>query len=261
MEIWDGHCHISGYSGTPAERVGKCLEVADRMGVDKLCVYMGTRFHTEPTAEQLIEANNEVLEVVAAWPDRAFGWVYLSPAHLETSLAELERCVAKGPMVAIKLWVAQNVDTPEADAIITRATELKAPVFQHTWRKITGNLPGESNAVDLARVAKRHPEATIICGHTGGDWEQGIRAIRPCKNVYSDLAGGDPTSGFTEMAVRELGADRVIYGSDIPGRSFGSQLAKVHGARVGEAEKALIFSGNLKRILTPILEAKGVAVG
>ncbi len=260
MEIWDGHCHISGFSGTPAERVGKSLEVADRMGVDKLCIYMGTSFHTEPTAEQLVKANDQVLEAVAAWPDRVFGWVYLSPAHLETSLAELERCVAKGPMVAIKLWVAQNCDTPEADAIVKRATELKAPVFQHTWRKITGNLPGESMAVDLVRLASRHPDATLICGHTGGDWELGIRAIRPIKNLYADLGGGDPTAGFTEMAVRELGAERVLYGSDIPGRSFGSQLAKVEGAHISEAEKTLIFGQNMKRLLRPILEVKGVAV-
>jgi predicted TIM-barrel fold metal-dependent hydrolase len=102
---------------------------------------------------------------------------------------------------------------------------------------------------------------TFICGHTGGDWELGVRAIRPFKNIYADLAGGDPTAGYTEMAVKELGADRVIYGSDIPGRSFGSQLAKVMGARIGESEKALVLAGNLKRILKPILDAKGISVG
>ena len=34
------------------------------------------------------------------------------------------------------------------------------------------------------------------------------------------------------MAVRELGAERVIYGSDAGGRSFATQLAKVHGADI-----------------------------
>lgn len=260
MEIWDAHCHINAYSGTPAERTGKMLEVADRMGVRRLCIFMGTEFHYEPDPDQLRHANDEVLEAVAAWPDRLLGWVYLNPKLLELSLAELDRCIANGPMVAIKLWVAQNCDTFEVDAIVRRAAELKAPVFQHTWQKITGNLPGESSAVDLARLAERHPDATIICGHTGGDWELGVRAIRPYKNVYADLAGGDPTAGFTEMAVRELGADRVIFGSDIPGRSFASQLAKVTGARIGDSEKELILSGNIKRILGPILESKGVSV-
>ena len=67
-----------------------------------------------------------------------------------------------------------------------------------------------------------------------------------------------PTAGITEMAVRELGAERVLYGSDAGGRSFASQLAKVYGADVPEDAKKLIFAGNLKRLLMPILKAKGV---
>ena len=96
------------------------------------------------------------------------------------------------------------------------------------------------------------------CGHTGGDWERGIRAIRASKNLYADLAGSDPVAGYTEMAVRELGAERVIYGSDAGGRSFASQLGKVFGAQIPEAAKQLILSGNLRRLLTPILQRKGI---
>ena len=84
--------------------------------------------------------------------------------------------------------------------------------------------------MDLAALAERHPTAKLICGHTGGDWEQGIRAVRAQPNISVDLGGGDPVAGITEMAVRELGPERVLYGSDAPGRSFASQLAKVHGA-------------------------------
>jgi predicted TIM-barrel fold metal-dependent hydrolase len=72
------------------------------------------------------------------------------------------------------------------------------------------------------------------------------------------LAGGDPAAGVTEMAVRELGAERVLYGSDVPGRSFASQLAKVLGADVPDEAKRLILAGNLQRLLGPILRAKGV---
>jgi predicted TIM-barrel fold metal-dependent hydrolase len=60
------------------------------------------------------------------------------------------------------------------------------------------------------------------------------------------------------MAVRELGAERVVYGSDVPGRGFASQLAKVQGADVPDAAKRLILGENLRRILTPILRAKGI---
>jgi predicted TIM-barrel fold metal-dependent hydrolase len=96
----------------------------------------------------------------------------------------------------------------------------------------------------------------LFCGHAGGDWEQGIRAIRPYPNVYLDTAGGDPTAGSVEMAVRELGADRVVYGSDVAGRSFATQLAKVAAAQLTPQQQAQILGGNLRRLLAPALAAK-----
>lgn len=259
--IWDGHCHLPGVAGrTPHERMARMVAVADRMGVERLCVFMGMTFDYDPSPEKLRQDNDDVLEALSHWHHRAFGFVYLNPNYLDASLAELDRCVRDGPMVGVKLWVAQRCDSADVDAIVRRAAALKAPVFQHTWMKITGNLPGESTPMDLARLASRHPDAAIICGHAGGDWELGIRAVRPYPNVYVDLGGGDPVAGMTEMAVRELGAERVLFGSDIGGRSFASQLAKVYGARIGEREKRLILGGNLRRVLTPMLESKGVRV-
>ncbi|MSU61532.1 MAG: amidohydrolase [Pedosphaera sp.] len=261
MEIWDLHCHLGGVPGeTPEARLGKLLEYADRMGIARLCVFMGMEFSYDPSPEKLREDNNAVLRAIRAHPGRAFGFVYLNPKHTQASLDELNRCVRDGPMVGVKLWVAQHCNAPELDPIIARAAELKALIFQHTWLKITGNLPGESTPMDLAELAARHPDALLVCGHTGGDWEVGIRAIRPHNNVYADLAGGDPTAGITEMAVRELGAERVLYGSDAAGRSFASQLAKVHGADIPERARRLIFAENLKRLLAPILREKGMRV-
>jgi predicted TIM-barrel fold metal-dependent hydrolase len=121
-----------------------------------------------------------------------------------------------------------------------------------------GNGPGESTPYDLAELARRHPQATLIDAHTGGDWEQGIRAIRATKNVSTCVAGFDPTAGCVEMAVRELGAERVLYGSDAAGRSFASQLGKVTGAEISEAARKLILGENLRRMLTPVLRAKGM---
>ncbi len=261
MEIWDFHCHLSGVPGqTPEARLGQLLEFADRLGITRLCVSMGMTWSEDPSPEQLRQNNDDVLRAIRAHPDRAFGLVYLNPRHTQTSLDELNRCVRDGPMVGVKLWVALRCNAPELDPIIARATELNVPILQHTWLKATGNLPGESTPMDLAELAGRHPKAMLVCGHSGGDWEIGIRAFAGCKNVYADLAGGDPTAGFTEMAVRELGPERVLYGSDAGGRSFASQLAKVLGAQIPEHARRLILAENLKRLLRPILKQKGVRV-
>jgi hypothetical protein len=270
--IWDLHCHLTGAAGrTPEERMARLVEFADRMGVERLCVYMGLKWSHDPDPQDLRRQNDEVLQALSHWHDRAFGFVYLNPNHVEASLKELDRCVRDGPMVGVKLWVARRCDDPRLDAIVARATELQAVIFQHTWLKATpadategwsrlggGNLPGESTPQDLAALARRHPKASFLCGHTGGNWELGVRIVRDLPNVALDLAGSDPTQGFTEMAVREVGAERVVYGSDVGGRSFASQLAKVRGANLPEAAKRLILKGNLQRLLTPILQRKGV---
>ena len=190
--VWDGHCHLyPGTGDSPGGRLGTLLEYADRMGVERLVVFMGWPFAFDPAPEDMRRQNDQVLDALAAWPERA-----------------------------------------------------------------TGNLPGESTPMELAELARRHPDAVLFCGHAGGDWEQGIRAVRPCPNVYLDTAGGDPAAGIVEMAVRELGADRVVYGSDVAGRGFASQLAKVEAADLTPRQREQILGGNLRRLLAPALAAR-----
>ena len=127
-------------------------------------------------------------------------------------------------------------------------------------KKVLADAPVAFMAYDLVELARRHPAANFICAHTGGDWERGIRIIRNTKNIWAEMAGFDPTAGVVEMAVRELGPERVVYGSDVGGRSFASQLAKVYGANLSDEARRQILSGNLRRMMAPILKTKGVAV-
>jgi uncharacterized protein len=259
--IWDLHCHPYSFGGrTPEECMTETIRLMDLMGIERSCIYLGAALRADPDPAQLRADNDWILQALQHWNHRAFGFAYVNPNHVEASLDEIKRCVRDGPMVGIKLWVARRCSAPELSPIIEAAAALKAVIFQHTWIKTGGNLPGESTPADLAALATRYPETPLICGHTGGTWWQGIRAMRPYRNVSVDLAGSDPTNGFTEMAVRELGAARILYGSDAGGRSLGSQLAKLHGAAIPEAAKKLIFGENLKRMITPILQSKGMRI-
>ncbi len=260
IPIWDLHCHLLEVPGTTAEeRMQELVKYADRMGIERFVLFMGLSYHYDPSPQELREDNDQVLRALRLFPERAFGFVYLNPNYLEFSLREFDRCVRAGPMVGIKLWMARRCNAPEFDPIVERAASSKAVIYQHTWLKAGGNLLGESTPFDVVELARRHPQVPIICGHAGGDWERGIRAVRASRNVLVDLAGFDPTAGVVEMAVRELGAERVLYGSDTGIRSFASQLSKVIGAEISPAAKNLILGGNLRRMLQPILKAKGIA--
>jgi len=261
-DIWDLHCHLNNLPGrTPEERMRELLRYAGRLGISRVCVFMGIGLLRNPTAEQLRQQNDQVLQALAHYHDRAFGLCYVSPEHVEASLREIDRCVRDGPMVGIKLWVARRCEDRAIDPLIRRAAELNGLIYQHTWFKTDGTqYAGESTPLDLVELARRHPRVPLVCGHGGGTWELGVRAVRAVPTISFEIAGSDPTNGIVEMAVRELGAERVVYGSDAAGRSFASQLAKVRGADVPEAAKRLILGENLRRLLRPILRAKGIEV-
>lgn len=249
LSAWDGHVHFTGINGTVPERVAKLLKCADRLGIERIVLCMGTRFNYHSPPEDFRRQNDEVLEAIACNPQRVLGFVYVNPQHEQESLAEIDRCVRHGPMVGVKLWVAMVCSRPPLDSIAQRAGELGVPVFQHTYFRTGPNLPDESSPADLATLANRHPKVSFIAGHTGNDWERGIRAIRAAKNVLADISGCDPCAGMVEMAVRELGAERVVFGSDAAGRSFASQLGKVYGASIPVASKRLILRDNLRRLV------------
>lgn len=255
--IWDAHIHLSGVTGTVAQRVDRLLEIASRLGIERLVVSMGTSWVGDPSPEELRTQNDAVLQAIAHAPQRILGLVYVNPKHTEASLREMDRCVRDGPMVGVKLWIAIRCHEPVLDPLVRRAVELQIPLLQHAYDRTGDNMPGESSCADVAALAKRHPDATFICAHTGNDWERGIRMIRATPNVLAEVCGSDPTAGFVEMAVRELGAERVLYGSDAGGRSFASQLAKVLSADLPETARQLILGGNLRRVLGPALARKG----
>ena len=158
---------------------------------------------------------------------------------------------------------------PNNDAIIRLAAELKAVIYIHTWMNVGGqprrpgggNERGESTPMDVALLAERFPEVPLICGHSGGDWELGVRAVRQRPNVYIEFSGSDPHSGQVDYTVAELGADRLVWGGHGPSRSYSTELSKVLDADLNDAQRRQIFGGNLRRIAASDLPPEGLSAG
>lgn len=245
----DCHVHPTAPGAGPRECGEYFIRFADRVGIGLMGQSLGPTFHQQPTPTQVEADNDYNMEMVRLFPQRFFAYANLNPNYLYHSLAEIERCVVRGRCVGIKLWVALRCNHPNVDHIAERAAELLAPILQHTFFRAGGNLGGESSPEHLAELAARHRHTTFIAAHAGLNWEMGIKALIDVPNVLVDTCGFDPELGYTEMAVRELGAERVVYGSDATGRSFASQLAKVTGADISNEHKALILHANMERIL------------
>ena len=132
--IWDLHVHLSRFHGdTPTQRMNSVIQFADRMGIDRVLLYLGMPpTIADPSPDDPRIKNDETLEALRPWPGRAFGLVYLNPKHTQFSLREFNRCVRDGPMLGVKLWIAKRYKYPELDPINERATQMKALVYQHT---------------------------------------------------------------------------------------------------------------------------------
>jgi len=240
-------CHVHIGDATPAT-LGRLLGAADRAGVDTLCISsMGRTWDEFPSAGRLEEAAKDVLEACAAHPDRFIGGVYASADHIEASLALVDRCIAHGPCRFVKLWVSQYADDPRLDPLVERCIVLDAPILAHAWIKATGNMTRESTCYHIANVARRHPRARVCMAHCSGRWEEAGRVVQPYPNVSVDVSGGEPEDGLVDRVVRHLGAERVLFGSDAPGRSFAVQLSKVLAADLDETQRQQVLCANARK--------------
>ena len=215
------------------------------------------------------EKKREIREYLEKHADRVSGLIPIDPSQPVESCRKMEEWVANGPCIGIKYYggnpggvVCSHRDN---DAIIRLAAELKAVIYIHTWMKIGGkprrpggdNEPGESTPMDVALLAERFPDVPLICGHSGGDWELGVRAVRRHENVYIEFSGSDPHSGQVDFTVREVGASRLVWGGHGPSRSYSTELSKVLDADLTHDQRLQIFGGNLRRIAAPIFRQKG----
>ena len=243
--IIDSHVHI-----TQVDVTDGLIKSASRSGIGLLLISsLGIRGYTRyPTVEEIVSANNCVLEAVERFPDAVRGICYVTPQHPDESLAELDRCIARGPMVGIKLWVAAKASDPSVEPIARKAVELDVPILQHAWNKATGNMEDESTPADVAILAQKFPELQIHMAHLYGAGYRGIADIAPYPNVYVDTSGGDPEAAVLEYTMQEIGVERILFGSDAPGRGFAVQLGKVTGTDISEEAKEMILWKNTKRI-------------
>ncbi len=259
LEIWDSYLTPSSSDpdGTRLlASIERTLPTLDKGAVQRFCVFLHVGLGTadQATEARLQSYPDDVLKPLQRWPERVLGMIRLNANDVPGSLHAIDRWLRDGPMVGVYFPGGRRGSLPcnhrNFDPLIARITEVGGVIMQHTWFKTGGKgSPGESTPSELAELARRFPETQFLCAHAGGEWERGIRAIRSVPNVLVETSGFDPTAGFVEMAVRDLGAERIVFGSHLPSRSLGTEFGKIFGARIGDGEKKLILGDNLRRLL------------
>jgi hypothetical protein len=209
-----------------------------------------------------MKVNSHTLKAMKLHPDKFIGFCYLNPGSPASFIQEeITRCIVEGGMKGLKFEAAQKATDRRYDAICERAQALDITILHHTWYNMLGfTWPTESSPAEAADLARRFPKVSFIFAHLGGGRERGVHDLIDLPNVCYDTSGSYPESELVEYAARHLGAERIIFGSDWPGRNFSVQAARILGSKLTEREKQLAMGGNLARLLKlTTKDSKGAA--
>jgi len=252
--IVDMHTHVFDSLPQPDARV---LERMQRLARDcgiaqTVLLANGTGILADMKANEALirDINTYTLKAMAHRPERIIGFCYLNPAHSQRFLhEELERCITRGGMRGVKLEAAVNARDRRMDPLMEMVEALGVPIVHHSWYKATPHGRNESNPSDIADLGRRFPQVQLIMAHLGGARQRGILDIHDLANVAVDTSGSQPEEGLVEYAVRRLGAERVVYGSDWPIRDYAVQLGRILAAEISDRQKEMILCGNARRLI------------
>ena len=82
-----------------------------------------------------------------------------------------------------------------------------------------------------------------------GDDKEAIAAARARPNFYLETCSTFRTPGVVEELVSKAGADRVLFGSDVPLMDPRPQLGKIITADIDAEAKRLVLGANAHRLL------------
>jgi uncharacterized protein len=221
-----------------ARRVGIRRIILNALGYSGMIEY--------PSADEVERGNALVSDLIARYPGFVFGLVYVNP-NLPETLEMLDAGLNRPGMRGIKLWVSCRDSQGRLNPVypvLRFAADRDVPVLVHAFYRTSGNMKGELSPNDVAELAEAFPKTKIVMAHLGGQWVQGVRTIKPYPNVWSDISGSRAYLGSVEHAVKELGAARVLFGTDAFIRNPAAMLGKIAGADLGVADKRRIVWGN-----------------
>jgi predicted TIM-barrel fold metal-dependent hydrolase len=207
-------------------------------------------FGRSPTARQIRIINDETSALMAAHRGFVTGFCHLNPTVGERAVREeIERCAARG-FRGLKLEIANNAQDVCMRPLMEEAEQRGLVVLQHAWSmtKIR-ERSFHTDPEDVATLAQRFPNVRIIMAHLTGCGVRGVLAVKGCVNVWVDTSGAAPESGIVEYAVEQLGAERVLYGSDVPIRDFGCAIARIAGSGLSARAQRRILYDNARSLL------------
>lgn len=239
MPVIDSHCHI-GAGVRKGVTVDALLDAMDAAGVDKAVLCTVDQF----IAVKNREGNDEVARVVGEHPDRFLGLATANPWFGDAAVEELERSLDAGAC-GLKLNSHLQgfvLSDPVVHPLIETCRRRGVPVYAHTGTPIT------AEPFQLAELARTFPEVTMVMGHMGYTdfWYDAVPAALQSENIYLETSLIDIMN--IQNAIENVGAERILFGSDFPESDLALELEKIDMLEMSNGDRSRVLGGNAEAV-------------
>ena len=247
MVIIDGHTHFAGQGkGFQPNTVEEFTTIMDRNGID--AVVTCAPYSSIGKDRTYDEANEFLAKSTEEAGGRIIPFMRVNPHLQENALSSIKKGAKQG-FRGIKFHPRNEafaINSEElAFPIAELALKLGMPILIHTGEPDTYGYAQPALVGDLA---DSFPDLTLVVGHMGKRLcEDAICVARWFDNIILETSFRSHRD--IARAVRRVGADRVIYGSDTPFGIPEVEMLKVRVADISAEEKRMVLGDNMARIL------------
>jgi hypothetical protein len=243
------------------------LREMDRLQIDRLITW---NVAMRPELSSL--CNDWTAKVRDRNPDRFIGFCCVHPAELSQALKELERAISELNLLGLKLHPqVQGISMadPRLIQLLQKAKEMNLPVVLHVNPPVLKELGSLGKKVPIARdkiqfsqedflnltrsefsdhmhlkeVIGTYNSPKVMAAHMGGIF------LKEALNSKISFQTTGASKRVIEWACNQIGADRIIFGTDFPFFPMDAELEKVKNVDLSESERNQVLSDNILRLL------------
>lgn len=256
MHVIDAHMHfgtdphVAAHTCVPYLRPGdpdSVIRLLDEQGASHGVLFPHDRVMTPPWDADYDGANRQVGAAVLAHPERIIGLARINPTFgAQHTRRLLDTYVGEWGCRGVKLVAGYDHYRPNSlevmGPLLDAAREHGLRILFHS-----GDAPRDLPSLQ-AKAAAAYPDVTFVLAHMGMHaflWEA-IIACQDHPNIMVDTSQAYPFD--IKTFVREVGVERVMYGSDVPYQAPSVEQEKLRVIGLSESELRAAFRDNARRV-------------
>lgn len=205
-----------------------------------------------------VDGNRCTTAALEAYPESYWGLATLDPTHYSTSEmeAQIQAIYANRRFIGMKPYQTYRV-------------EYHHPSYDSWWK--FGNEHGlyagihrvRPDYLEVETLAARYPNVRWVVYHCGASYavaDQTIECLHKFPNVFAEITLTPVPLGIIDYLVEHGGADRILYGSDLPMRDPRQQLGWVVFSRLSRDDKVRLLRENALKVIAPHYNSETGAV-